>query len=630
MKIELKIREYLLAAFLLIMPFVMKLTEVKLTSQESEYFVSRQGISYDVFLHLKAEFIIGLSLVFLLYSLVNIGLKKTSFKKKELILLGLLAASFLLAFIFSKHKTEALFGSPSEYEGLLILISYIAIFLFASIVLTEERARVLLRRTITALALISSILGYYEYLAGSLMKHDFFINLVSNDSNQDNLSRVVHLTYSMVSLTFYNPNYLAGFILIIFPWVFLSAFCLKNKFEAVINLIASFGLISVMLFTSSTTGLYLTLAEAAFISFIAVKKGHKRELLVRGGIAVGLILIGFIAVNVKTKGKLMKGFSYSLVNRSDINTAQADGKLFKVNNVVFENGDIKLVGQTDSLIIKNVSRTLYFRDQNDNKIKAYHDNEKKIALDDKRFSMIRIYVNNQSQVVVDLGYDKPIKFYSSGTRFYGVGQNGAKIEDVSIPDSSERLTNALRPAYKFLSGRGFIWANSWKVIKSSPLIGHGAGNYQYYFKQYNYADLLNTFGSNGHIVDKPHSMYLQLISSNGLLAFVIFIIIVVNLIKEAIKKASKWTRASQKSLDFGLICALVAFIAWLIYSLINDSMITVTPYACIMAGLIKAFRMGQDDRIGKNERMTHDKMGQNRMSQEDRISQPEERKSAEK
>ena len=49
-----------------------------------------------------------------------------------------------------------------------------------------------------------------------------------------------------------------------------------------------------------------------------------------------------------------------------------------------------------------------------------------------------------------------------------------------------------------------------------------------------------------------------------------------------------------------------------------------------MAGLIKAFRMGQDDRIGKNERMTHDKMGQNRMSQEDRISQPEERKSAEK
>ena len=60
------------------------------------------------------------------------------------------------------------------------------------------------------------------------------------------------------------------------------------------------------------------------------------------------------------------------------------------------------------------------------------ENDGNIHLNAETFDMISVSVNSYKQLVVDAGYKDAFIFYISDGRFYGVGQDGSMIDNVSI------------------------------------------------------------------------------------------------------------------------------------------------------------------------------------------------------
>ena len=45
------------------------------------------------------------------------------------------------------------------------------------------------------------------------------------------------------------------------------------------------------------------------------------------------------------------------------------------------------------------------------------------------------------------------------------------------------------------TGRGYIWRKTLPLLKNTIIFGHGAGTFGLYFKQFDYAGLLNSQGN---------------------------------------------------------------------------------------------------------------------------------------
>ena len=128
--------------------------------------------------------------------------------------------------------------------------------------------------------------------------------------------------------------------------------------------------------------------------------------------------------------------------------------------------------------------------------------------------------------------------------------------------------------------------NSLPILKETLLIGKGPGNFAYYFKQFDYVGLLDTHKTVKQVIDKPHNAYIQYAIEVGLPAALAFFGIFAGAIIKAFKVFLKNKNMMQNNeIHVG---AMVSIAGFLLYSIINDSMITVTPIACMIAGVLLA------------------------------------------
>lgn len=190
--------------------------------------------------------------------------------------------------------------------------------------------------------------------------------------------------------------------------------------------------------------------------------------------------------------------------------------------------------------------------------------------------------------------------------FYPALSDGSVVKDISA------RTNVATGRYDNLfTGRGYIWRNTLPVIRNTLVFGHGAGTFEMYFKQFDFVGLLNSQGNVDLIVDKPHSLYLQIACNQGLLCSIavvtIFItLIVINILAAIIKAKGQALsgKYSEEMADKGVnksehnrnyynniymnIFAVLLITAFMVFELITDSNITVNPIMVVIAGMIGA------------------------------------------
>lgn len=133
-----------------------------------------------------------------------------------------------------------------------------------------------------------------------------------------------------------------------------------------------------------------------------------------------------------------------------------------------------------------------------------------------------------------------------------------------IKDSEIIKTNNAEELYKVGTNRGELWINGLKIIKEHPLIGVGLENTKYEYQKNN----INR--------SKPHNIILELTLDSGIFSLTVYILFIINIFKNAIKK---------KMIEDNAIFIFL-IIAYLLSSMFGNITFYVTPYFYLFLGIL--------------------------------------------
>lgn len=577
----------IISLFIVIFPWVSYLKIMNLNDDVAKIFQNNNGVYLDFFLYYK-EILIIIFGVFLLFfycgeiifpdnKINNYPLKHNS---NRLIIICVFIYSFtvVLSSILSKYRSVTLMGSPTEGEGMLVLLGYMILFLAGLNYFSYEKSINILKKSIIVLMTIIVILTLIEFLYKPIFEIPFFKQFLANREYKELLNSLVNKDYKdMVSLTLYNPNYFGGLCVLLFPISITSFINEKGiSFKFYLALL-SMGMVFATIVAKSTASTYILLMEC-FILIILYRKTLIKNIKVTGMYIITFMFI-FIIINSISDNKLLKVSTATLTNEPSIIN---NNDKFNLKDIILDGYVLKICGESHVLNI-NINKnsevdTLGFKFFNENKEEILPIIEGDIiSFIDEEFKEITIE-NLQYGIVVDIGYNDTMQFYITPEGFKGVGQNGVEI------DTIKRDKSFLSKYYSIATGRGYTWVNTLPMLKNSLLWGSGPGTFAFNFQQNDYVGLMNTHGSTKFAIDKPHNMYLQIATQTGCVGLVALLIIFGSAIKKSIKvylKMSVKSKNPEFALGMGMFIGIVGF---LIVALVNDSIVTVNPIFWILIG----------------------------------------------
>lgn len=132
-----------------------------------------------------------------------------------------------------------------------------------------------------------------------------------------------------------------------------------------------------------------------------------------------------------------------------------------------------------------------------------------------------------------------------------------------------------------LSNRGYTWHYSYQMLKQNLVVGYGPDTFYYHFPQKNPDSEIY---SKNTVFDKPHNMYLQVLSDSGLIGLAGFITLLVGSLLLLLKYIFNNSDSKQASYFKGIFFVIIAY---MIQGIINDNHIVIQPilYLLIASGI---------------------------------------------
>lgn len=586
-----------LTCFFVVFPWITYLKVIEFSEAETYIFSSQSGLSVDFFLFSKQSVLIVVAIVALVFGIAEyvLSVKKdrnlpsqTEDNKWLFILSGIFVAFVLISTIFSEQKKTALWGSPTEGEGLWTLISYIILLFVFYNYFANDYGLTLIKKAIVIVSSITVVLSLVEVFYKPILEIDMIKNLVAPVEYQAFMQEVESSVFSnAIGLTFYNPGYFGGFVCLLLPFIVVMFLKEEKAINKVLLGVLCVGLMFSVIATNSTTALYLACLEILLaVGFVVWKAKSKKAVVLTSMISlIGLLFITVIC------GFIVGNDVIGVLQNENSSTGEVVEERFVIEDIILKDNTVTLVGEEVSLQIITNGEDLTFADAHRNEIPSAKDGGR-YEIQKDGYENVDVYIAYSSseegepaaKIFVDAHYYNTIDFLvlRDGT-ITGVGMLDTIVTDIDGNDVPEEL----KQYYGLFTGRGYAWINSMPILKETVFIGKGPGNFMYYFNQHDYMGLLSTHKDVKTLVDKPHSAYLQYAINLGFPAMLAFFGIIVVSICKAMKiwKEKKSTDVVDISLQVG--CTVSAF-GFLIYSIVNDSMVTVTPVLCMLVGILLA------------------------------------------
>ena len=610
------------AAFWVIYPFIARVVINKIPEVEAEFFSNQNGYVIDLLLYCKEIALIGFTAVVLLYFLGERifpdRIEKLDGNRGKQLKVPLIAAGgyvffSVLSFIFCDYKETALFGVNSEYEGLLAIICYVGVFLFAVYYMknpAEEKVLTgceIFKYGITILCLVIGILSVVEVFCTPLLEISFLQDIISSENTRDIAHSIKNENFiGQICLMFNNPGFLGGFCALFIPVDFCISLSAKKVWK-ILGIIGT-GLMGLSIYWSRSTVAILSLVISLplmLLLYIRKEKGNKKSdyksFIITAAVTLSIAAAAIVSSEIFP--------TYSSVTRGTNETPATNvtsEEMFRLSKAEIKDGELYLHSEEKLLKIsvdKALIHNCYLDSATDSfsKCLVFSDGDRIIEgrtpatikkttireetpgfkLTDERYKAITI-ATEERLLIMDLGYSGTVEFCITEKGLTAFGQGSAQMDEIPQPK-----VTGLEKFYSFGTGRGYIWVQSLPVIADSIFIGGGNGTFAFRFLQNEMVGLLNTHGSYKYVIDRPHNWYLQVICSDGLLAFacvlVLFLWYIIRFIKRLNfgKKADPLGLAEVEAFDIGLFAGILGF---LICGMINDSCVTVNPLFWLMLG----------------------------------------------
>lgn len=390
--------------------------------------------------------------------------------------------------------------------------------------------------------------------------------------------------------TFCNSNYMGSFAAITVPLLVIQTLYTKKISNKIIT--GVFTLLSFWLLFGSTSraGIVGVVGALIFALIFFGKIIFKQWKIILTFLGVLCILV--VGLNFSTDNKIFKRIT-SL--KSDALSIFADTSDFNyldklmVKNIQNIDGNVVITTSDNSIKVSKKSDELLFFDNKNEQIN-YQENNNIFTTTDPRFSKFSF---NQLSLFSNSTYTDGLTLLIKDN----IVQNTYSFMFRVSPDNEINLTSncgaenislEFPPTFGFKgkerigSMRGYIWSRSIPLMKSTLLLGFGPDAFAFNFPQNDLLGKYYAYGTSNIIVDKPHSLYLQIFLNYGGIAFIAFIILILTYVINCIRLYSL-KKEYNKNQIVG-ISIFLGIIGYLFAGLFNDSVVSVAPIFWILLG----------------------------------------------
>lgn len=538
----------------------------------------------DLFLYIKSVLFLILSscmLAIMLYYMFKPFMYQRKINFKAAIIdstcfvpLGIYLLLIIISTIFSDYKDFALRGFTTQYESMWVLLGYGLAAFYTYIFVTNLQQVKVIVNTLTIVVSIITMLGVTQYFGFDFFKTSFGKSLISKNE----------LTFRFekrhVYATLYNPNYVGLFATLIIPLlIILIIYSKKMTIKALYSLL----LIAVLITTygSRSSSSMIGIAASLIMLVILYMVIYRKWIIIHSKLVIfsiiALVLIGIITNIVigNPIGRKVGQIVTNVKNSNDIVEHSLTGIETKDDAVAIEYNGSLLYAQ---LLIESDQYNFSFTDSNGQELTyLISDDGTIITMEDEKFSGLVFYVAQINDLIaLTMENDgKPWYFTNQTDSTYYYINNMGKLVKLDTQDTMKKF-------WSIGSGRGYIWANSLKILKDHPLLGTGPDTFAFYFPNIDYLNLHYTNFDN-QIITKPHSIYLQVATQTGIPSLIAFLAFYLMYAISSIRLyCRKGLIEYETQIAFGI---LMGSFGYIVAGLANDSSVTVAPIFWILIGL---------------------------------------------
>lgn len=573
-----KLSTYLIlpiALILLIVPLIVHMKIVPISPSAVPFWKGGSS-DYDFFSYYKMVWFLiltGAAIVAFVIKLFNnnFQIKKTYFY----IPMGIYTLFVILSTLTSKTKDVAMSGFPNRYEGMIVLIAYMAVLFLVINLLDNEKQLTILLGCLFVSALIIGLIGTFQYFNMDLFQTTFGKKLML-PAAQWSLANT--LTFQLgpraVYGTLYHTNYVGSFTAMLFPLTLaFFIFAEKRSYKVsagVLNVIMFF-----CLFTSHSRAGIFGAAVAAVLILIIAYAGKKLmpNIGYIGGLAVVLILATLLANGVSNNSVGNK--IGTLYNDSSPSPTSVAG----IKDVQVTKDKLSFIDKNGALNIALTNGQMKVTDENNKKVPFEFDTKTNSAtFKQPKYAGYKLTIlNYQKQAVIQVERNTlKVDFIVTPAGYKLLGAGGEVLDINPVKRWGFK-------GYENLgSARGYIWSRSLPLLKDTVITGFGPDTFAIHFPQNDYIGKLLAYGTTSIIVDKPHNLYLQTGLNTGMISLLALLALFIMYIVFCFKVY--FNREFNTLLEISGAGIFAAICGYLIAGLFNDSTLSVSPVFWVLLG----------------------------------------------
>lgn len=585
---------------------------------ENEGIYFKKPMYADLYMLAKSQVFLLLSVMLLCIFLYQLSSKQIKFKKDKLtIVTAVFGLSIVLSSAFSVYKDIVYWGAKDRFEGMFVWLAYLVIFTIIrhysvdKTFVKKNQKIFVFSASIMAIFGLMQVFGYDIYTAGPLKWLAF-----PQDIAKDMASYMTaNVTEAGAVGALFNSNYFGVYSA--FATIMALYYAFTEEKKSVLYFILALLQYGAMIASKSEAALLgFAVALSLFVSVYGKEIiNRKQYALLALLLAVGMdrylamnLLYGqsgnALWIYLLMLGGLAAGFGlYLLLDKQEqlkvlvSKKSMVMGLIAVILMVAVINVGVAVTGRMGN---KQVLQSLSF---NQNVIMVEHQNQSIMAVEclangvnvyDAALTPLKPEVsgNNLSYVLKDVTYNLTFKNYSNGYLLtfnepfsMNIFFDGTSLQYVN-PSSGVGMIEA--PAgneFYFTHGtaftnRAYIWSRYLPIAQQYIALGKGLDTYLIGFPQNDYFGKTAFYNEGDNLlVDKPHSLYIDLFYGVGIVGLVVSLLFAVYVGRQY------FYGLSLERHDNGYMIALLGTILMLVAGIFNDSTIPLTLLLSCFGGM---------------------------------------------
>ncbi len=548
-----------------------------------EAWAGKSGETADFFLYYKSRIlmILGLVITVLLGTRLMQGDKGCFLEKNawiHLIPVGVFATFSLVSALFSTHIKEAFWGGYEQFEGVLVILVYVVSFLLVYGYVKKEEVIVFLLNALIIGSLIVSVLGVFQAFKLDWIQSDWARGLLTPElAGRGDFNIKLNFERGMAYSTLHNPNYVGSYVAVALPLTVMLAFWAKSYMFRILAAGSCVCQLIMLYASQSLTGCIGVAGAAAALIVFLIPYARKH---IGISVAAAAVMIAWIVVLFIAKPGLLDKFLHDDGDRTayTIQSIQT-----KKNSFEIETGSgRKVVGRFAS---GDTVRSFELTDAKGKKLSTQKGEDGVVTLTEKgyekiQFAGVALQTSKDEKDVME-----SLQVRADGKKWNFVKKEGklryynetGKLDKIRKVDSVGFKNN-----YDFATRRGYIWSRTFPLLPATAFFGIGQDNFIYEFPNDDYVGKVNC-SFNGEIITKPHNMYLQIWTQDGMFAclalIALYLMLAVSTFRLCLNGEKKtWLQ----KVSIAIMCSASGY---MIVGLANDSTICVAPVFWVLMAL---------------------------------------------